>query len=253
MQPDAKVSSSVGSQQSNPIEGRSRGGLGGFIGKVAGVAGIEVNKAPNTAPVPEAPQIVNNAFAGASERVINPTVPPVPHIEKPPTPTYPEVAQDTPVASSVYSQEQPKDPGIPMSDTVPSESPGVMPEPEVVPVMQQPLGEEKKEAPVSVSPEASPPEDQVESKREAQAPIISFLEKWLLKHTLPDYVKEDGSIDDDKLERNAKDPEALKNAGMNQEIVTLVGAIEARGVEIDEMVEAGIEQVYERDQKKSAA
>ncbi len=231
MQPVSEAKPPVGEPQSKvqePVQGRGRG-FGSILGKVGNTFGIEVkpvsvgSEPVRPSPIPEP---VKNAFEGAPDGVTDPTVP---------APLEPDIT--SPTNPSEISLQKKEDPGIPMDAVKVEEDPGVTVQPEVVSVQTQP---EVHEEPVKAEVHA---EQGVEN--EVKVPI-SFLEKWLLKHTLPDYVKGDGSIDDDKLERNAKDPAVLREAGMSDEIVTLVGAVEDRGIEIDEVVEAGIEQVWKR-------
>lgn len=227
MQPVSEAKPPVGeldSKAQNPVQGRGRG-FGSLLGKVGNTFGIEVK------PVSGTTEPVKAAFE-SSPAVAEPTVP---------APFEPDTTSPTNPSETPLQKKE--DPGIPMDAVKEEEDPGVSVQPEVVSVQAQP---EVREESVGDDKTAEITE------REPKVPI-SFLEKWLLKNKLPDYVKSDGNIDDEKLARDAKNPEALNAAGMSDEIVTLVRAVEDRGVEIDAVVEAGIEEVWKRDQQKNAA
>lgn len=214
----------LGQEAQKPVQGRGRG-FGSLLGKVGNTFGIEVK------PVSGGSEPVKAAFE-SSPAASEPTVP---------APLEPDAT--SPTNPSEISLQKKEDPGIPMDAVREEEDPGVAVQSEVASVQAQP---EFHEESVGFEKTTEP------AQGEPMIPI-SFLEKWLLKNKLPDYVKSDGNIDDEKLAHDAKNPEALNAAGMSDEIVTLVRAVEDRGVEIDAVVEAGIEEVWKRDQQKNAA
>lgn len=270
--PESGLNNSVSDFNSSPVTTVS----GEPLMPVASADGSAVvGSAPSAGSSFEAP---NNSIPGEPQEgvqmppetpVSSPTNPPVP--ESPPV-SHVEQVNSSPVqnqtneGSQISSIDQgiqstitPKEPEIVSTAPVPEMAVSMPPVVEFQPTNSQVVTNITESPEVSTvepvqnsdfEPQNGAASGIEEHSIEANTPI-NFLERYLLKHHLKDYVQENGEIDGKKLTHDAATPAKLQE--IDPRIAKLVKGLTDRGLSLeDELIAAGVEEVYIEDQKKAA-
>lgn len=217
---------------------------------------------PYTPEAPISPTVPEPAsFLDPASKQPTNTMPTSEHMSRPldtlTPPPAPTIIPEEPRISSTVDQapqntisvSQPE-PEIVSTPTIPDPIPPQ--EPVVTTVTSpEPVSTVSEEAPAATSSENKGTNDMSQDKEQVKKPI-NFLERYLLKHHLKNYVKENGEIDEEALGHDAQNPDKLQE--IDPRVATLAGALKDRGLSLDDpLIAAGVEEVYMEDQKKEKA